>query len=73
MCLGYATSHETVVDVDKQRGYETLIVPEFMHDKNSVLMVLYVILTYCMAAHTIAMATVLYITKTWMQKKVFLL
>ena len=69
VCLGYATAHKTMADVDKQRGYKTFIVQVLMHDNNSLVTLLYLIFTYCTAAYTIAMATVPYITKTWMLKK----
>jgi len=62
-----------VASKDKQREYETFILPALMNNNISVLMLLYVILAYCMAAYTIAMAAVPYVAKTWMQKKEFVL
>ena len=38
-----------------------------------MLTLLYVILTYCTAAYTIAMAAVPYVAKTWLQKKEFVI
>ena len=69
VCLGYATFHEMVASKDKQREYETFILPALMNNNISVLMLLYVIFAYCMAAYTIAMAAVPYVAKTWLQKK----
>ena len=71
VCLRCATSYETVADVDKQRGYETFIVPALINDNMFVLTLLYVIFT-CTDARTIAKATVQYIAKTWLQKKEFI-
>ena len=68
VCLRCATSYETVADVDKQRGYETFIVPALINENMFVLTLLYVIFT-CTDARTIAKATVQYIAKTWLQKK----
>ena len=71
VCLGNATAHETLADEDKKREYKTFIVPALMNNNISVLMLLYVIFAYCMAAYTIAMAAVPYVAKTWLQKKEF--
>ena len=50
VCLGYATFHEMVASKDKQREYETFILPALMNNNISVLTLLYVIFTYCTAA-----------------------
>ena len=71
VCQGYATLHEAVAD--KQREYETFIVPALMNNNISVLTLLYVVITYGTAAYTIAMATVPNVAKTWMQKKEFVI
>ena len=73
VCLGYATAHEMLADVDKQREYKTFIVPALMNNNISVLTLLYVNFTYCTAAYTIAMAAVPYVAKTWLQKKEFVI
>ena len=54
--------------VDKQCGYETFIKPALMINNIAMFAQKYVTSNYCTAAYTIAMAVVLYVTKTWVQK-----
>ena len=63
-----ATSHGILVE--KQYGYETFIMPVLMINNIAVFAQMYVTYNYnyCTAAYTIAMAVVLYVTKTWVQK-----
>jgi len=68
--LKYETS---IVPALKQREYKTFIVPALINNNISVLTLLYVNFTYCMAAYTIAMAAVPYVAKTWLQKKEFVI
>ena len=69
VCLGNATAHEMLADVDTQREYKTFIVPALMNNNISVLTLLYVIFTYCTAVYTIAMEAVPYAAKTWWRRK----
>jgi len=57
-----------VVDVDKQRKYETFIAPALMINNIAVFAQMYLTYNYCTAAYTIAMAVVVCVAKTWVQK-----
>jgi len=54
--------------VEKQCGYKTFIAPELMINNIAVFAQMYVTYNYCTSAYTIAMAFVLYVEKTWVQK-----
>jgi len=54
--------------VEKQYGYETFTMPVLMINNIAVFAHMYVTYNYCTAVYTIAMAVVLYVTKTWVQK-----
>jgi len=69
LCLRCTTSHGMVED--KQSGYETFIAPALMINNIAVFAQMSVTYNYCTAAYIIAMAVVLYVAKTWVQKNEF--
>jgi len=66
LCVRCHTSH--VMVVEKQCGYEIFIKPALMINYIAVFAQMYVTYNYCTVAYTIAMAVVLCVAKTWVQR-----